>query len=396
MFPEIVSLVFLSKVIVGANAESHTISMSNQCGHGTPFLLQNNITVGGSTSFTSNGPFTAGTVFLQTGNCGSRGENCTLIEMALQNSVSAADISLIPPSSFNVPVYFEFTNGCNGTNETCSNENCDTAFHSPTDDQATLICQDDDVGLSIIFCPGNSTSTGSSTSSSNTASTTQQSDSSSAPNTPTQTGSSDFNQQSSGQSDTAVIVGSVVGSVVGLAILLLAGFFCLKRRKAVEETEHGRHVEPLTLHVEPFELKPEINLPVAPITTSPISSKHLDQKSRSNQPNISTSSSPDGVYTQTITAPSLPQSVQPSPTSPITRSTTIRTERQMRLQTQADDLRDQVSQLGNVPGSTEVNMPDMQATVDRLVARIRMLEGQLNSDWAMGLSNDPPPTYTAA
>ena len=45
--------------------------------------------------------------YLQNGNCGQSGENCSLMELTLINGgVSSADISLIPPHSFSQTIGF--------------------------------------------------------------------------------------------------------------------------------------------------------------------------------------------------------------------------------------------------------------------------------------------------
>ena len=50
---------------------------------------------------------TLSTSYLQNGNCGQSGENCSLMELTLINGgVSSADISLIPPHSFSQTIGF--------------------------------------------------------------------------------------------------------------------------------------------------------------------------------------------------------------------------------------------------------------------------------------------------
>ncbi|THU85268.1 hypothetical protein K435DRAFT_822463 [Dendrothele bispora CBS 962.96] len=160
MFAKVAAAVVLAMTIVGASAESHTVSFINRCGRGTPQLVQRGNILSSGGSFTSNGPFPAAIAYLQTGNCLLNGENCMTVEMTLQNadparpgSGSSADLSLIPPLAFNVPVHFEYTNGCNGVGQTCSAANCATAFHVPSDTQVQRACQTDNVGLQITFCP---------------------------------------------------------------------------------------------------------------------------------------------------------------------------------------------------------------------------------------------------
>ncbi|THU79758.1 hypothetical protein K435DRAFT_697149 [Dendrothele bispora CBS 962.96] len=142
--------------IIGANAQSHTISFTNHCGRGTPQLVQNGKVLSTGGSLTKNGPFPAAIAYLQTGNCGLNGENCMIVEMTLQNpnpakpgSGSSVDLSLIPPHALNVPIHFEYKNGgsCNGKGKTCSTANCNTAFHVPTDTGVQVPCQNNDVSI---------------------------------------------------------------------------------------------------------------------------------------------------------------------------------------------------------------------------------------------------------
>ncbi|KAF5361175.1 hypothetical protein D9758_009063 [Tetrapyrgos nigripes] len=83
---------------------------------------------------------------------------------------------------------------------------------------------------------------------------------------------------------------------------------------------------------------------------------------------------------------------RPRPSSrprPIARSIaqTESTERQIRLREEADVLRSQVS------GYERDFARDEE--IRRLRERIQMLEMQVNSDWARGLTDDPPPSYRA-
>ncbi|THU92367.1 glycopeptide [Dendrothele bispora CBS 962.96] len=158
MFAKFASVVVVAMTVLGANAESHTINFTNNCGRGTPQLVQNGNILSSGQPFTSNGPFTAGIAYLQTGGCGLNGDNCMTVEMTLQNptspgSGSSTDLSLIPPLAFNVPIRFEYANGCDGQGQTCGDANCNTAFHVPTDNQVQVACQSNDVNLNVIFCP---------------------------------------------------------------------------------------------------------------------------------------------------------------------------------------------------------------------------------------------------
>ncbi|KAI5118437.1 hypothetical protein M0805_009715 [Coniferiporia weirii] len=155
MLSIILSTVLLA--VVGARAESHTVSFTNNCGYGTPTLIQgaNVLSTGGAV--TINGPLSAAIAYLQTGSCGFNGEGCTLIETTLQNptspgSGSSTDISLISPHAFSVTTGFGYYNGCDGSGADCTSASCSTAFHSSGDTQVQVACQSDNVNLAITFC----------------------------------------------------------------------------------------------------------------------------------------------------------------------------------------------------------------------------------------------------
>ncbi|KAF8160626.1 hypothetical protein B0H34DRAFT_344402 [Crassisporium funariophilum] len=144
-----VALYLLSLSVGHAVAEKHVISFDNKCGYGSPRLIQKGNILSTGDAFTSNGPFSSGIAYLQTGNCLLNGEGCTLVEMTLVNPScpgcgSSTDISLIPP----------YQGGCNGQGATCSSPNCNTAFFVPDDNHVQVQCQENDVNLLITFCGG--------------------------------------------------------------------------------------------------------------------------------------------------------------------------------------------------------------------------------------------------
>ncbi|THU96996.1 hypothetical protein K435DRAFT_890653 [Dendrothele bispora CBS 962.96] len=74
-------------------------------------------------------------------------------------------------------------------------------------------------------------------------------------------------------------------------------------------------------------------------------------------------------------------------------STSTATVRQMQLQEEADDLRQQVRQLQQTVDTSNDDMQGMQVAMRRMMEHILSLESQLNSDWARGLTDEPPPMY---
>nr|BAL02919.1 Glp-like protein [Pholiota nameko] len=154
----IFSAVLTAAVMSMVRAETHTVHFANNCGFGTPTLIQgpNVLSTGGDVTF--GGPLRSAIAYLQTGGCGFNGEGCTLIELTLANpttpgSGSSVDISLIPPHSFSVTSGFGyFGSGCDGLGADCTFGGCSTAFHQPGDTGVQVACQNNDVNLAITFC----------------------------------------------------------------------------------------------------------------------------------------------------------------------------------------------------------------------------------------------------
>ncbi|KAK7448511.1 hypothetical protein VKT23_013772 [Stygiomarasmius scandens] len=76
-------------------------------------------------------------------------------------------------------------------------------------------------------------------------------------------------------------------------------------------------------------------------------------------------------------------------------ASTTYTARQRRIQQEAADLRGQLSSLQSTVDSSNTGIQDMQMAMSELVAQIRALEGQLNSDYARELTDDLPPNYAS-
>ncbi|KAF9476658.1 hypothetical protein BDN70DRAFT_882125 [Pholiota conissans] len=139
-----ISVVVLAiTAVIGARA-SHTISFINNCGFGTPTLLQGNTVLSTGGAFTSNG-WPSAIAFLQTGSCGINGEDCTFVDITPTNSGSGVSVNISvppPPLSARGSVKFAFTNGCSGT-ETCTGTKCAT---TPVE------CDAPNANLAITFC----------------------------------------------------------------------------------------------------------------------------------------------------------------------------------------------------------------------------------------------------
>ncbi|OSX66378.1 hypothetical protein POSPLADRAFT_1133378 [Postia placenta MAD-698-R-SB12] len=137
----------------GVNAEQHIIRFSNQCGYGTPQLIQGGNVLSTGEDYVSNGPFESAISYLQTGPCLFNGEECLLVEMTIGNPTvpgggPSVDLSLIPPHAYNVETSFAFwggTGGCNNTGADCADPTCADAFFTPDETQVQVSCQGDNV-----------------------------------------------------------------------------------------------------------------------------------------------------------------------------------------------------------------------------------------------------------
>jgi len=169
------TLFFLQSFISNVIAETHTVSFDNQCGYGTPQLIQGNDVLT-TTTYTFNTTY-SGIAYLQTGDCGFNGETCGIVEMTLINPTTAgggssADISYIPPLAYSVPYAFSYYGGCDGQGASCNSADCSEAFYTPDETYVQVACQDDNVNLLITFCGDGSSSSATTSSSSTTTPTT--------------------------------------------------------------------------------------------------------------------------------------------------------------------------------------------------------------------------------
>ncbi|KIK60985.1 hypothetical protein GYMLUDRAFT_43519 [Collybiopsis luxurians FD-317 M1] len=157
----LVSTLFLTRMTLAAplkaRSESHTINLVNNCGKGTPKLVQDGQVLSTGGSFTSSGSFVAGIAYLDDGSCLLNGEYCTTVEMTLVNPTSpgagsSTDVTLISPHAWNVGASFSYFSGCDGQGQACMTADCANAFRIDTDYFAQTQCEEDNVGLTVTFC----------------------------------------------------------------------------------------------------------------------------------------------------------------------------------------------------------------------------------------------------
>jgi len=142
--------------VVAVSAETHTVHFTNNCGFGTPTLVQNGPILSTGADFTSNGPLISAIAFLQTGGCGLNGEGCSILETTLMNpttpgSGSCTEVLLTPPFEFTVTIGFAYFNGCDSAGFDCTSADCSFPFQMPGQ-PLEVCCQADNVDLAITFC----------------------------------------------------------------------------------------------------------------------------------------------------------------------------------------------------------------------------------------------------
>ncbi|CCM02611.1 uncharacterized protein FIBRA_04714 [Fibroporia radiculosa] len=126
MFSKItITLVAAAMAFVQVCGESHTVTFTNECGYGTPYLWgPDGVLLSTGDPYTSNGPADGLIAYLQTGNCGDNGEYCLAVEANLSNAGSSAYISDAPPHEFSVATGFGYYNGCDGLGADCTYNGC--------------------------------------------------------------------------------------------------------------------------------------------------------------------------------------------------------------------------------------------------------------------------------
>ncbi|OCB90331.1 hypothetical protein A7U60_g2430 [Sanghuangporus baumii] len=161
MFPAIALLTFIPALVGQAAAqESHKVTFTNNCGHGTPMLVKGeDVLSEGGGEYVSNGALESAIVYLNNGangECSHDGNQCSMVEITLLNGEdgksSQADISLIDEHTFSDPIGFEYTDGCSGLGAYCGESGCNTAYYVSNDDCVLVGCAADNAGINIIFC----------------------------------------------------------------------------------------------------------------------------------------------------------------------------------------------------------------------------------------------------
>ncbi|THU82568.1 hypothetical protein K435DRAFT_808181 [Dendrothele bispora CBS 962.96] len=173
----------------------------------------------------------------------------------------------------------------------------------------------------------------------------------------------------SGPNHTPVIAGSVIaGALAILAIVLL--FWRYKKKAALRsiltsgKLNNGQAPKEAIYQIEPYDLK------------------HISIRNPGSM-------SSQSIVGNNEVAPSASNLARNSVDSTIATTSTL-TERQIRLRDETETLREQMKILQQAVLSSNV---ELQREIAIMGSHILRLESWWNSDWARGLSDDPPPGY---
>ncbi|KAJ4487572.1 hypothetical protein J3R30DRAFT_813810 [Lentinula aciculospora] len=250
---------------------------------------------------------------------------------------------------------------------------------------------------------------------------TSTSTSSSSSSSPSGTESSSPSQSDSKGVSAGAIAGGIVGGAAAVAIIAAIWFFCQRRKKkeAYEYDDDPNIV--LQREIDPFILPP---VPLSTVdSTLPDSSSRSASSFRTSTALLK--------RTATGTSEAVPRTSSTIPPLPLDSKSAIRRQRQQELERQMQQISDEIKDLqieaaerngGSGSGSDGLTMsstlgspsnvsrsrslrtprsPDGKEDVSQLKAQIQAmsehiayLQDQQNSEWAQGLSDEPPPGYS--
>ncbi|KAH9942095.1 hypothetical protein B0H21DRAFT_525818 [Amylocystis lapponica] len=140
----------------------YSVSVVNDCGYGVPVLdrIPSDTIATGTGVVFQNTTILDAFAFLNTGNCGPNGGNCTAVEVNLGNpdGSSNAMVDLVPTHVYSVAVSFSFYNACTGAGTSCLTESCVNAARDDSEINGLVSCPaandpDHSAGLLVTWCP---------------------------------------------------------------------------------------------------------------------------------------------------------------------------------------------------------------------------------------------------
>ncbi|EIM91691.1 uncharacterized protein STEHIDRAFT_182878 [Stereum hirsutum FP-91666 SS1] len=153
-----ISFIVMALFLLETVMASHSVTMVNRCGFGTPTLDQipSNTLATGEGEVYTNDTLDSGQIFLNDGTCGPNGGHCTTITAdlgVLTGGSSSVVVNLIPTHAFSVPVQFSYYNGCDGAGVSCLTSSCEYAIRDPPETSGIVNCTDTTASVEVIFCP---------------------------------------------------------------------------------------------------------------------------------------------------------------------------------------------------------------------------------------------------
>ncbi|KAK7458090.1 hypothetical protein VKT23_009996 [Stygiomarasmius scandens] len=203
--------------------------------------------------------------------------------------------------------------------------------------------------------------------------------------------------------------GAIVGGVSGVAsVLVITAALTLlyrRRKKRGRIVDHDENLDPqlvpydhkyVSVHADPTPAGSAL-LPEAPESASvPLPPEKAGSVSTNNSPTFHNTT--PGLSTSTEPFSHRPRSRAfsessltriPSNTSRAGSDTNL-TVRQLNIRSEADELR---TQLQTMQREMVLSNDDVKNTLAMIMAHIQRLDSQFSSDWARGLTNEPPPEY---
>ena len=179
------------------------------------------------------------------------------------------------------------------------------------------------------------------------------------------------------------IAGGTVGGVVAVALVVVALIFWRRRGKEEDQESNGD-----VFTVVPSDSKPSLDVTHPATDLAPDTVPTPFETSDRQAIHHVTQSEGES------TASTSPQANQ----QPILsgKQELARQQRQRDLELQMRQLQDEIAALGPVPGpSLPQNRAEDAQQMELMRQQIAMLQAQQQSSWAQGLTDEPPPGYTA-
>ncbi|KAF5362722.1 hypothetical protein D9758_011698 [Tetrapyrgos nigripes] len=191
-------------------------------------------------------------------------------------------------------------------------------------------------------------------------------------------------------SATNAIIGGVVGGCG--AIALIAAFLLVYMRQTRRRTRKIR--KHISVDVTPFDLNQNTPTNTHTHQLGAGLGRDINEKASLRRRVSESGGTPElgNRDEHAKTTPTTAPIIRPSVTHTLTGPGTL-TSRQALIRDDVEELRGQVRDLQQAVMSSNDGVQDLRVAIASMMAQIQRLEGQLESDWARGLSDEAPPEY---